>query len=141
MHHHLAPITYVKKDVIEEQKEENYSTSQSELLIQGWNAEISVTTFIQFFNTIFGRYTSQLRRLDNLVGSIVILDEVQSIPFEYWDAVRNTLLFLTKRFSFTIILMTATQPLIFLEGETEEIAPKLFLNYEISEIFQACLCS
>src|SRR5207302_1713364 len=56
--------------------------------------------------------------------SIVILDEVQSIPFEYWGAVRNALLFLSKKFSFTIILMTATQPLIFGEGETEEIAPE-----------------
>ena len=86
MHHHLAPIHY-SKNIIDEQKNENYSTSQSELLIQGWNSEIIVTTFIQFFNIVFGRYTSQLRRLNNLLGSIIILDEVQSIPFEYWDAV------------------------------------------------------
>jgi CRISPR-associated endonuclease/helicase Cas3 len=62
------------------------------------NAEIVVTTFIQFFDTIFGRYPSQLRRLHNLVGSIVILDEAQSIPFEYWDATRNALLFLAEKF-------------------------------------------
>jgi CRISPR-associated endonuclease/helicase Cas3 len=82
MHHHLAPINYTKS-MIDEQKNESYSTSQSELLIQGWNSEIIVTTFVQFFNTIFGRFTSQLRRLHNLLGSIIILDEVQSVPFEY----------------------------------------------------------
>jgi CRISPR-associated endonuclease/helicase Cas3 len=117
MHHHLAPVNYKAQ-----QQDETYSTSQSEFLTHGWNAEIVVTTFIQFFNTIFGRYTSQLRRLNNLVGSIIILDEVQSIPFKFWDAVRNVLLFLSTRFNFTVILMTATKPLIFAEGETTEIA-------------------
>jgi CRISPR-associated endonuclease/helicase Cas3 len=34
MHHHLAPINYTKS-TIDEQKKESYSTSQSELLIQG----------------------------------------------------------------------------------------------------------
>lgn len=124
IHHHLSPISYSKaQSPIEEQLKERFSTAQSELLIQGWNAEIVVTTFIQFFNTIFGRFTSQLRRLHNLVGSIVILDEAQSIPFEYWDAIRNVLLFLTEKFQFTIILMTATLPLIFKDNEAIEVAP------------------
>lgn len=78
------------QDPIKEQQKEKFSTAQSELLIQGWNAEIIGTTFIQLFNTTFGRYVSQLRRLHNLVGSIVILDEAQAIPFEYWDAIRET---------------------------------------------------
>jgi len=117
MHHHLAPVNYRTR-----LQDETYSTSQSEFLTHGWNAEVIVTTFVQFFNTVFGRYTSQLRRLNNLVGGIVILDEVQSIPFGLWDAVRHVLLFLSRRFNFTIMLMTATQPLIFAKGETTEIA-------------------
>jgi CRISPR-associated endonuclease/helicase Cas3 len=112
-------------------KKEGYNTSQSELLIHGWNAEVIVTTFIQFFNMVFGRYTSQLRRLVNTIGSIVILDEVQSIPYDLWDIVRNGLIFLSKNFSFTIILMTATQPMIFRESETVEIAAT---NEEIKAI-------
>ena len=117
MHHHLASVNYRTR-----LEDESYSTSQSEFLTHGWNAEVIVTTFIQFFNTIFGRYTSQLRRLNNLVGSIIILDEIQSIPFGLWDAVRQALLFLSQRFNFTIILMTATKPLIFADNETKEIA-------------------
>lgn len=131
MHHHLAPINFrkdLKVELFEEQKIEHYSTSQSEFLIQGWNSEIVVSTFVQFFNSIFGRYTSQLRRLKNLIGSIIILDEVQSIPFEYWDAVRDALLFLSKKFNITMIMMTATQPLIFTEDEAIEIAPKAVLQ-------------
>jgi CRISPR-associated endonuclease/helicase Cas3 len=118
IHHHLAAINYHHELF----KNEGYGTSQSELLIHGWNAEVVVTTFVQFFMTLFGRFTSQLRRLDNLMGSIVILDEVQSVPYELWSIIRTALLFLSKKFNFTIILMTATQPMIFRKDETVEIA-------------------
>jgi CRISPR-associated endonuclease/helicase Cas3 len=123
LHHHLAPVNYFK-NIIEEQKDETYSVSQSELLIHGWHSEIIVITFIQFFNTIFGRYASQLRRFHNLIGSIIILDEIQSIPFEYWGIVREVLLFLGNELKCTIVMMTATQPLIFQPDEIIEIAPK-----------------
>ena len=123
LQHHLAPINYFK-DIVKEQKNETYNIPQSELLIDGWHSEIIVTTFIQFFNTIFGRYTSQLRRFHNLINSIVILDEIQSIPFEYWGIVREVLLFLGNELKCTIIMMTATQPLIFHQNEIFEIAPK-----------------
>ena len=129
MHHHLSPINY-HDDTF---KKEGYTTSQSELLVHGWNAEVIVTTFIQFFNMVFGRYTSQLRRLDNAIGSIVILDEVQSIPFELWSIVHEGLLYLSKKFNFTIILMTATQPMIFEKEEAIEVAET---NEEIRAIPQ-----
>ena len=126
MHHHLSPLTYTKT-LSDEMSTESYSTSRSELLIQGWNSELIVTTFIQFFDTIFGRFTSQLRRMHKLTSSIIILDEVQSIPVEYWDAVRNALLFISRNLGCTIIFMTATQPLIFSEGEVRELVPKELL--------------
>jgi CRISPR-associated endonuclease/helicase Cas3 len=122
IHHHLANARY-HDDI----KHEDYATFQSEFLTHGWNAEVVVTTFVQFFVMVFGRFTSQIRRLDNIIGGIVILDEVQSIPFDLWDIVREGLLYLSNKFNFTIILMTATQPLIFKEGETIEIANNIQL--------------
>jgi CRISPR-associated endonuclease/helicase Cas3 len=119
LHHHLAPLDY--KSFKDEIGAESFRTSQSELLISGWSSEIVVTTFIQLFGTVFGKSTHELRRFQNLAGSIVILDEIQSIPFEYWDAVRQTLLFLSKNYSIWFVLMTATQPLIFREDEILEL--------------------
>jgi CRISPR-associated endonuclease/helicase Cas3 len=127
IHHHLANARY-HDDI----KHEDYATFQSEFLTHGWNAEIIVATFIQFFTMVFGRFTSQLRRLDNIIGSIVILDEVQSIPFDLWDIVREGLLYLSNKFNFTIILMTATQPLIFRKGETVEIADSIHLPNRVT---------
>jgi CRISPR-associated endonuclease/helicase Cas3 len=119
LHHHLAPLNF--SSFREESEAESYSTSQSELLITGWSSEIIATTFIQLFNTIFGKSTYDLRRFQNMAGSIIILDEIQSIPFEYWDAVRRALLFLSENYSIWFVLMTATQPLIFKNQEIVEI--------------------
>lgn len=115
-HHHLAEMNYRAKD-----EEDSLSTLESELLIEGWNAEIVVTTFVQFFNAIIGNRASQLRKFHNLENAIVLLDEVQSIPHEYWKLVRDILAFISKELNMHIVLMTATQPLIFNPDQIREL--------------------
>jgi len=121
LHHHLAEMQYETPDL----SRETFSALDSELLIEGWNAEIIVTSFIQFFYAVVGSKSSQLRKLHNLVGSVVILDEVQTIPHEYWALVRETLQFMTDKLRMYVVLMTATQPLIFSKDETMELARDL----------------
>jgi CRISPR-associated endonuclease/helicase Cas3 len=136
-HDHLSELSYKNVDIASE----TYSTFESELLIEGWNAEIVVTTFVQFLYTILGNSVSQLRKLHNLAGSIVILDEVQSIPHRWWPLISEALKFISHRMQTFFILMTATQPLIFGEDEIVELVPendifdKTFckINYSIDE--------
>lgn len=130
-HHHLSELSYKVSD---DMKGESYGTLESEILIEGWNAEIVVTTFVQFLYTILGARASQLRKLHNLVGSIVILDEVQSIPFEWWQLIRESLKFLAKRYKMYFILMTATQPLIFDENEIIELVENYKDYYKKSNV-------
>lgn len=134
-HHHLANVKYE-----ESISEKEYSASQSELLTHGWNGEIIGTTLIQFFNMVHGRWTSQLRRFDNTIGSIVILDEVQSIPFSLWKIVREDLLYLANKLNYTVILVTATQPLIFLpEDNVKEIADQTLSKLPQRVTFLNCI--
>ncbi len=121
LHHHLAEMQYQTSDL----SRETFSTLDSELLIEGWNAEVIVTSFIQFFYAVVGSKSSQLRKFHNLVGSIVVLDEVQTIPHEYWALVRETLRFMADKLRMYIVLMTATQPLIFSKCEVIELADGL----------------
>lgn len=114
-HHHLSRLSY--QDV----GEETYSTSLSGLLIEGWNAEVIVTTFVQFFETIVGARASSLRKLHNIAGSIIILDEVQAIDYTYWKLIHDCLDFVSRELDVRIILMTATQPLIFKKNEVKEL--------------------
>ena len=51
-----------------------------------------------------------------MINSIIILDEIQSIPHNYWELVNQALKYLSSEFNCWIILMTATEPLIFKEN-------------------------
>jgi len=110
-HHHLADIFF-------ETKGNEFETTESLFLIEGWNSEIIVTTFVQFFHTLISNKNRALRRYHNIVNSIVILDEVQSIPHEYWLLFKELISVFSKCFNTYFIFVTATQPLIF-EPETE----------------------
>jgi CRISPR-associated endonuclease/helicase Cas3 len=105
-HHHLIEAYYKFKD-------EDYKPSQSWFLIEGWNAKIIVTTFVQLFDTLFTNKPSILRRFHRLFPSIIILDEVQNLPAKYWELFKESALYLSKKFDIYWLLVTATQPAIF----------------------------
>lgn len=104
-HHHLADITYRT-----ESKE--FEPHKSQLLTEGWNAELIVTTFVQLFHSILSNRNHALRKFHNIANSIVILDEVQSIPHKYWLLLRTAIQFLSATFNTHFILVTATLPLL-----------------------------
>lgn len=113
-HHHLADIFYKTRD------EEEFEGLKSLFLIEGWNSEIIVTTFVQFFHTIVSNRNRSLRKFHTIANSIVILDEVQSIPHKYWLLLKQVILGFAEYFNTYFIFVTATQPLIF-DPENGEI--------------------
>lgn len=113
-HHHLSEAKYnIKKDELD--------IESSKILIEGWNSEIVITTFMQLFETIFSNRNSALRRFNKLSGSIIILDEIQAIPVKYWELLNVTLRTLLEKFNSYIILLTATEPLIFEESAIHKL--------------------
>ena len=120
-HHHLSDVFY--------QVEGNeFETHESEFLIEGWKSEIIVTTFIQLFHSIISNRNRAIRKFHNIVNSIILLDEVQSIPHKYWFFLKKIINFLSDVFNVRFIFMTATLPLIF-NRENDEIF-ELLLNHE-----------
>jgi len=116
-HHHLADVFYSTHD-------EDYPDNKAQLMIEGWQSEFIITTFIQFFHTILSSKNRAIRKYYSLANAIVILDEVQSIPHEYWKLFHDVIIGLSTHLHTTFIFMTATQPLIFDEktGEIKELA-------------------
>jgi len=110
-HHHLADTYYVTT-------EDEFEPEDGLFLVEGWNSEVIVTTFVQLFHTLFTNRNRSLRKYHRLANSIIILDEVQSLPHKYWLLLREYLKTLSALFNTYFIFMTATQPLIF-QPETE----------------------
>lgn len=84
--------------------------SRSRLASENWDAPLIVTTSVQFFESLYAARTSRVRKLHNLVDSVVVLDEAQLIPPEFRKSLLSTLRLLTDYYGVTLLLSTATQP-------------------------------
>lgn len=105
-HHHLSDVLFSSGD-------DEYTEDKALLLIEGWNSEIVVTTFVQFFHSMLSNKNRSLRKFHNLANSVIILDEVQSIPHEYWLLLKDMISAVSDHFNTYFVFVTATQPLIF----------------------------
>ena len=81
-----------------------------EYLIESWDSPVVLTSMVQFFQTLFKTKSANIRRFSSLANSVLILDEVQSLPIEVTTLFNLTMNFLNKIMNTTIILCTATQP-------------------------------
>ncbi len=119
-HHHLSDITYTSNN--RNKEFENVLPAEINkdlLLIEGWNSEIIVTTFVQFFHSLITNKNKSIRKFHNMINSIIILDEVQAIPHYYWLLLNKMVKFLAAKFNTYFIFITATQPLLFNEKDGE----------------------
>ncbi|MCG3257648.1 MAG: CRISPR-associated helicase Cas3' [Candidatus Heimdallarchaeota archaeon] len=122
-HHHLSDIKYIEM----KQNDEIYSYKDfntSLLLTEGWHSEIIITTFVQLFHSLFTNRNRAIRKFHNIANSIILLDEVQNIPIKYWGLIRDFFRNFSAKFNCWVILMTATQPMIFEEKSIELVKDK-----------------
>lgn len=92
-----------------------------QLATENWDYPIIVTTNVQLFESLFSNKRSDCRKLHNIVKSVIILDEVQTLPLSFYKPIVHTLDTLQRVFGTSILFTTASQPI--LSGRIEGTNP------------------
>lgn len=90
---------------------ENDRLRRARLATENWDAPLIVTTSVQFFESLFSNRPSACRKLHNIARSVVLFDEVQTLPREKVPSLLSAIRLLTQEpYGATAVFMTATQP-------------------------------
>ena len=106
-------------------------TWHAKLVAENWDAPIVFTTMVQFLETLFAGGTRSVRRMHQLANSVLIFDEIQTLPIKCVHMFCTTLNFLTQNTHTTAVLCTATQPLLDKLPSSENGELKLAPNAEL----------
>lgn len=119
---------YQYADALEQtSKDESSNYNQKMMMLDTWQCDVVITTFVQFLQTLIGNRNKLLKKFNHFAGSIIILDEVQTIRLGQLPLIGAALFYLAKFLNARIVLMTATKPKIY------ELANQEILNNEGEE--------
>ncbi|MFT4267996.1 MAG: CRISPR-associated endonuclease Cas3'', partial [Xenophilus sp.] len=107
LEHHSA---FVQADPPRDDPERYQSLEKLKLAMENWDAPIVVTTAVQFFESLFAAKPSQCRKLHNIAGSVVVLDEAQTMPLKLLRPCVAAIDELARNYRSSVVLCTATQP-------------------------------
>jgi CRISPR-associated endonuclease/helicase Cas3 len=87
-------------------------TWKSKILSENWDAPVVYTTNVQLLETLFGAGTRGARRMHQLANAVLVFDEIQTLPINCIHLFCNAINFLVDHCGSTVVLCTATQPLL-----------------------------
>ncbi len=93
-------------------EEEDAKERQRKLASERWDNPIIVTTMVEFLETVMSARGTKLRKFHNMANSVIIFDEIQSLPLNIINPFNEVVSFLSTILDSTILLCSATQPLL-----------------------------
>ncbi|MBX9895406.1 MAG: CRISPR-associated helicase Cas3' [Nitrosomonas sp.] len=109
-HHSMAGLGCERATTDAEDNKNNASERQRRLLSENWDAPIVLTTNVQLLESLFSNRPSSCRKLHNLMNSVILFDEAQSLPQHLAVPTLAALSHLSIAYRSSVVFATATQP-------------------------------
>lgn len=109
LEHHSAVAPRERKEDRDLDAEEE-RLRRARLAAENWASPLVVTTSVQFFESLFAHKPSDCRKLHNVARSVLVFDEVQTLPARLAPSLLSAVRLLTLDYGVTAVFMTATQP-------------------------------
>lgn len=90
--------------------EDERAADIKKLTASRWDSPIIITTMVQFLETVMSSKSGDLRKFSHMADSVIIFDEIQSMPIKTVHCFNEVVTFLSKVLNSTVILCSATQP-------------------------------
>lgn len=101
---HQSTYSYDDADFSEDYKNVVRSASEN------WNAQIIITTAVQFFESSYANKRGRLRKMHNMAQSIIVFDEVHLMNTDYLQPCLRAITYTTRFLNSEAVFLTATMP-------------------------------
>lgn len=101
---HQSSFLYDDTDISEDYKNVIRQATEN------WNAQIIITTVVQFFQSVYSNKRSKLRKMHNMADSIIIFDEAHLMPLKYLQPCLRAISYITRILNSEAVFLTATMP-------------------------------
>lgn len=130
LEHHSNVVIDIKS--INESNDDYNDYKKDTYLKESWEQPIILTTMVQFLNTLFKEKASNIRRFSKLISSVIIIDEVQSLPLKVLSNFNLMMNFMKEIMHCNIVHCTATQPIL----DSEAMAYPVQYGNEVDEMIE-----
>lgn len=95
---------------VDETDESDETVLRKKLATENWDFPIIVTTNVQLLESMYASHPSACRKLHNIANSVLLFDEVQTLPGERLQPIVDALRTYQRFFGVSLLFTTASQP-------------------------------